>query len=285
VLEYNTPLTNGTVADRVFGQGGSFTSDDCNKGGISASSLCRPLAVSVDQNGNVYIADTGNERVLEYNSPLSSDTVADLVFGQGGSFTSDVCNKGGISASTLCSPFDVTVDQHDNVYIVDTGNERVLEYNTPLSSDTVADLVFGQGDSFTTNDHNKGGRSARSLSDPAAVALDDQGNVYIADNGNNRVLEFNATELNIPRNGKPRRKTESKGDTAADLVFGQGGSFTSPFCNKGGLSASSLCDPFSVRLDSHGNLYVADTDNNRVLEFDSPLSSPDHPGRHRSHPG
>src|SRR6266545_639200 len=74
------------AADRVFGQGGSFTSGQCHLGGTSASSLCIPKGAAVDSAGNLYIVN--GHRVLEYDSPLTTDAVADRVFGQGGSFTS-----------------------------------------------------------------------------------------------------------------------------------------------------------------------------------------------------
>jgi len=57
-------------------------------------------------------------------------------------------------------------------------------------------------------------------------------------------------------------------------VFGQGGDFTSTDCNLGGISASSLCGPEGVAVDGAGNLYVADSDNHRVLRFDSPIRTP-----------
>ena len=108
----------------------------------------------MDAAGNLYVADYINNRVLEYNTPLtltvtpgSGDTVADRVFGQGGSFTSNTCNLGlaNPSASSLCNPVGVAVDAAGNLYVADYGNNRVLEYNTPLTTDTVADRVFGQG--------------------------------------------------------------------------------------------------------------------------------------------
>jgi hypothetical protein len=148
-----------TVADRVFGQGGSFTSNTCNLGGVSASSLCRPIGV-FDAAGNLYVADENNHRVLEYDTPLTTDTVADRVFGQGGSFTTGTC---GISASGLCNPSGVAVDAAGNLYVADANNSRVLEYNSPLTSQ-VANRVFGQGGSFTSGTCNLG------ASAPAACA-------------------------------------------------------------------------------------------------------------------
>ena len=68
VLEYNTPLATGTTADRVFGQGGSFTTASCNKGERNASSLCGPFGVAVDVTGNLFVADGYNNRVLRLRS-------------------------------------------------------------------------------------------------------------------------------------------------------------------------------------------------------------------------
>src|SRR5437879_2498536 len=83
-----------TVADRVFGQGGSFNSALCNPEGTSATSLCFSSGVAVDSVGNVFVADAFNNRVLEYDTPLTTDTIADRVCGQGGSFSADSCNVG-----------------------------------------------------------------------------------------------------------------------------------------------------------------------------------------------
>ena len=109
---------------------------------MSADSLCYPTGVAVDGAGNLYVAENGhylhdrvsNHRVLEYDTPLTSDTTADRVFGQGGSFSGFAfCNKGGVSANSLCCPGGVAVDGAGNLYIADAGNHRVLEYNGPLS--------------------------------------------------------------------------------------------------------------------------------------------------------
>ena len=63
----------------------------CNLGGLNASALCSPCGVAVDPSGNLYIADSNNNRVLKYNTPLTTDTTADLVFGQG-NFSHDDAN-------------------------------------------------------------------------------------------------------------------------------------------------------------------------------------------------
>ncbi len=245
VLEYNTPLTTDTVADAVFGQNGSFTSSSC---GIGPGELCHPVGVAVDSSGNVYVADKNNNRVLEYNTPLTTDTVADVVFGQLGDPYGHLCNHGTTNA-TLCFPTAVAVDAAGNVYINDAPNNRVMEYDSPLTTDTVADRKFGQPTDYTQC--NYGGISASTLCSPEGVTVDAAGNLYVADNGNKRVLVYNAA---------------ASSDSVADKVFGQS-DFVSNTCN--GTSASTLCSPHAIAVDSANRVFVGD--GVRVLEFDSPL--------------
>src|SRR5205823_14281362 len=131
-----------TTADRVFGQCGSFATNLCNNGDffrVSANGLCYPHGVAVDGAANLYVADGSldafiNNRVLEYDTPLTSDTMPDRVFGQGGSFSPLApCNNGGVSANSLCGPAGVAVDGAGKLYVADAFNNRVLEYNGPLS--------------------------------------------------------------------------------------------------------------------------------------------------------
>jgi NHL repeat len=103
------------------------------------------------------------------------DTTADRVFGQP-DFTHALRNNGGVSANSLGSPAGVALDKQGNLYVAEYLNNRVLEYDTPLSAGATADRVFGQPD-FTQNTADNGGVSASSLALPTGVALDAQGNL------------------------------------------------------------------------------------------------------------
>ncbi|EQA38581.1 NHL repeat protein [Leptospira inadai serovar Lyme str. 10] len=117
---------------------------------------------------------------------------------------------------------------------------------------TSAIQVFGQAGSFTTGTVNNGGISPDSLNYPyGGIAFDSSGGMYLSDQSNHRVLYY-------PTNS-----------TTATRVYGQGGSFTTGTANKGGISANSLNVPYALVLDSSNGLYVADTNNNRVLYFPS----------------
>src|ERR1700722_14867548 len=201
VLGYKDVATfvNSGAADLVLGQPffisgqSSAFSFGCNS--PSATSLCDPIGVAVDASGNLYVADSDNSRVVEYNIPFAGcgsfpcvGGPANLVFGQG-NFNTNNCDQGGPSPSTLCFPSGIAVDSHGNLFVSDQDDNRVLEYNTPLTTDTVADEVFGQGGSFSSRTPNKGGVSASALDGPNGVALDLSGDLYIADSSNHRVLE------------------------------------------------------------------------------------------------
>ena len=105
-----------------LGEGGSFTSNACNydtgKGSSTANDLCFPTGVALDGWGNLYVADHDNNRVLEFNSPLTN-TTANTVFGQGGSFTTNVVNNGGLTANSLQEPSGVALDALGNLYVAD----------------------------------------------------------------------------------------------------------------------------------------------------------------------
>ncbi len=297
-------LTTGEPADIVIGQpdGGS------NSCAISQAGLCLDLApscpsrpppfvpqaasgaVAVDSAGNLYVADTCNNRVVEYSAPFNSGQsagqAANLVIGQS-SATANVCSNGSNgnpppSAGSLCAPAGVAIDGSGNVYVADTSNSRVLEYNNPLAppgsdgaGDTSADRVFGQNGIFTVGGCNAGtapgdsnGLGPDSLCDPTAIVLDTNGDLYVADTGNNRVLEYNTPLVATAVTGS--------GDESADLVFGQSASLITNACNAGSATAAgpgTLCSPAALALDAAGHLYIGDTANSRVLEFDTPLAN------------
>ncbi len=234
-----------TTATRVYGQAGSFTSTTANNGGVSATSLAGSEEIALDSYGNLYASDYHNNRVLYY--PAGS-TTATRVYGQAGSFTSATANNGGVSATSINGPDGVTLDKSGGLYVGDYGNNRVLYYP---SGSTTATRVYGQADSFTSTTANNGGISATSLNGPQAVSLDCNNNLYVVDDGNNRVLYYPIDS------------------TTATHVYGQAGSFSSNTANNGGVSASSFNDAEGLTMDSNGNLYVADSSNNRVLMFPS----------------
>jgi sugar lactone lactonase YvrE len=263
VLEYDTPLTTDAVADRVFGQP-DFTTGTPNTGGLSASSLWLPSGVAVDSSGNLYVGEFANNRVVVYENALSSDAIADHVFGQP-DFTTNTFNTGGLSASSLAIVQYVFVSADGTLFVDDLGNDRVLAYFSPLTSDPIADRVFGKPDFTTPPDEveNPPGvfscatPTATSLCDNRGLAVDNAGNLFVADGG----ISYNNPSSRVVVYGNALNS-----DNVADQVFGQP-DFTSFGCQDG---PNGLCKPRGVAVDAAGNLYVADWNNNRVLEYDAP---------------
>jgi uncharacterized protein (TIGR03437 family) len=248
-----------TSAYRVLGQ------PDLNQQGINtvqATSLSGPGGLALDSRGGkvrLYIADTGNSRVLAWPD-VHSYGIGDppaLVLGQPGPAYS---NPQGIGAQGFNTPLGLAVDPTTgDLYVADSANSRVLRFKNPFSNSKVQpDSVYGQPD-FNTLAANSTGVSASSMSKPRAVACDAAGNLWVADTGNNRVLRFGANSLN------------STPPPPADTVIGQK-DFASYAPDAGGaVSASGLDSPSGLAFDSQANLYVSDSNNQRVLEFPMPL--------------
>jgi uncharacterized protein (TIGR03437 family) len=250
VLRYPRPLNqSGRVTpDAVIGQV-DFSS--AVSAAVTASSLNAPGGVAIGPNGDLFIADTGNNRVLEFGSRPGNGAMAMRVYGQPNMTTSSKASQ--VSAQTLLSPQSVFVDQGSNLYVADTGANRVLIFpntqNAPPAG-MVATFVVGQG-SFSS-------ASGGILKSPRGVAADSSGNIYIADTGNNRVLEFPSL-VSLPVGGA----------TPTAVVGQQNVNGTAPnWDSSGGLATSdSLYFPVGLYLDRQDTLYVGDAGNNRVVQF------------------
>lgn len=245
VAIYNTLPTGGPgTIDVVVGQPNKTTGlNNCTSQGLDSPQS----AVIVGT--KLLVADQLNNRVLIWNSiPTSDGQVADLVLGQT-NFTSCSANPGGITgAGTLDALSGIWTDG-TRLVVVDTGNSRVLIWNTfPTSNGQNADLVLGQ-QNFTSRNENQGGMaSASTLAYPFAGVYSSNNQLFITDSDNNRVLVWNTWPI---ANGQ-----------AADKVIGQPGFVTTT----NNLTATGLDYPSGVYL-SGKKLIVTDSDNGRYLVY------------------
>ncbi|MDP9142174.1 MAG: NHL repeat-containing protein [Pseudomonadota bacterium] len=238
VLGYSEiPLTNGAPADLVLGQA-DFSA---NVGATTRGRLALPASVFIGE-GRLVIADSGNNRVLIWNSvPGSSAALPDVVVGQ----TSFTSGGSGTSNTQLAFPTSAVV-ANGRLLVADQNNNRVLVWNrVPTANGTAADMVLGQQDFVSRIDDDE----ADEMNRPASV-WSDGFRLLVADSGNHRVLYWAL----FPQDS----------GAEADYVIGQSGFSRS----SAGTASSSLRTPFGVSANGT-RVYVADSGNNRVLEFDS----------------
>jgi len=258
---------NGAYADIVAGQPDRFTTLPASP---SRSSLNQPTAVAVDAQGNLYVADAGNNRILRFPKPFQqldqgrSPIEADLVIGQA-DFTSNRANRGGSPAantlvlSAAAGPFrtGLAFDGAGNLWFSDAGNNRVLRYPADTLRQGVngppADLVLGQAD-FTSNTalaEAAANRLVKSgLRYPSGLALDGAGRLYVAD-ALDRVLVF-----------VPPLASGAAAARLMGLVVQQQGQPAPPAVTDTGFS-----QPEGVFMIGP-NPAVVDTGHHRILVFD-----------------
>jgi sugar lactone lactonase YvrE len=248
IVYYRDPWSPSPQADWLFGQPDWETTTP-NTGGLGPLRLNRPEGIALDADGNLYISDTRNNRILRLPGGAQGSGEPDRVWGQAGSFVKALPNLGGsVSAAGFSLPFKITVSKAGLLAVTDVNNHRVLLFDT-LSDGEDAQFVLGQGGSFESGAENLGGVSRSSLYGPEAVAFDGE-LLYVADTANNRVLQFTN-----PLSG------------SADEVWGQDGKFDQNVLEDARATNANFAFPSGLDVDHDGNLFVADRDHHRVLIF------------------
>ena len=222
--------------------------------GIGSKGFNVPLGLAVDSaTGNLYVADTGNNRVLRFPAPFSNPSRAepDAVYGQPG-FTTFTA---GTTKGLMSAPRALVFDSTGNLWVADTGNNRVLRFGASLLNSLTppdADTVIGQKDFFSGVANRGTTISGSGFNTPAGLAFDQQGNLYVADFGNARVLKF------------PAPQGPTTVDPVASDVIGQPGFVTGAIAAQ--TTNATVAGPAGLATDS-SNLYVADPADNRMLVF------------------
>jgi sugar lactone lactonase YvrE len=255
--------TDGKGAAGVLGQP-DFISGQVNQGGtLGPATMNRPQGVARDPlTGKIFIADSGNNRILRYSSTdaLATGAEAEAVFGADDLSTLE----GGTAANRLSNPVGVSVDTGGRLWVADNLNHRVVMYldASTRASGAMADGLLGA----TTFAINPPGDSAREMYQPQDVALDSSGRLWVADWANHRVLRFDDAVAKALANAAD---TVSNTAPASDLL-GQAG-INQSAANRGGtVAANTMNLPWKLELDPSGNLWVSDAGNNRVLYFANP---------------
>ncbi len=228
-------ISPGGIISTVAGNGEQGFSGD--EGPATSASLNLPRGVVVDATGNLYIADTINNRIRL----VSPDEIISTVAGNGErGFSGD---EGLATSAFLNRPFGIAMDVVGNLYVADRDNNRIRKVNP----DRIISTVAGNGERGFSGD--EGPATSASLNLPRGVAVDATGNLYVADRNNNRIRKI----------------------SPGWIITTVAGTGDASFSGDGGLATSAFLDlPQGVAVDATGNLYIADTINNRIR-----LVSPD----------
>ncbi|MBI3418144.1 MAG: hypothetical protein HY043_22880 [Verrucomicrobia bacterium] len=215
-----TPYTFSTLAGNA-----EYGSAD---GTGSNAQFNYPSSVAVDSVGNVYVADAQNNTIRKVTPAGVVTTLAGLAGSEGSA-------DGTGSTARFSGPVGVAVDSADNVYVADIGNSTIRKV-TPAGLVTT---LAGRAGSYGSED---GPGSTARFGNPHGVAVDSEGNIYVADSENHTIRKV----------------------TSAGLVTTLAGLAGSNGSADGTGSAAQFNYPSSVAVDSAGNVYVADSGNNTI---------------------
>jgi hypothetical protein len=288
-----TPTTSSSGPGTIFTYAGDGTKGFSGDGGHATSAeLAYPVGAALDSAGDLYIVDSSNHRIRKISPAGVISTVA-------GNGTAGFSGDGGAATSAeLNSPGGVAVDGEGNLYIGDVGNQRVRKVTT----EGVISTFAGTG-AYGYNGDGIAATSAQ-LYYPTGVALDSSGNLYIADEFNNRIRMVDTAGMISTVAGTGSRGYSGDGGPAtnAELYFPTGvavdssrnlyiadyynncvrsvtsagviatlaGTGTAGY-NGDGIAATNaeLLAPAGVAADSAGNVYIGDYGNNRVRKVDT----------------
>lgn len=230
-INHATGMISTYAGNGIRGQSG-------DGGSATAAQLSDPQGIALDAAGDLFIADTGNGSIREVNHVTGMiTTVAGLVaFGEG--------DGGPATAAQLISPAGIAVDSSGNLFIADTYNDRIREVNAITG---IISTVAGNGTAGFAGDGGQG--TAAELNAPADIVLNSSGELFIADHSNNRIRELNLLTgiiTTIAGNGVAGYSGDGLAATAAELNQPQG-----------------------LALDASGNLFIADSGNDRVREINA----------------
>ncbi|MDD2698083.1 MAG: putative Ig domain-containing protein [Arcobacteraceae bacterium] len=217
-------ITPEGVVTTVAGSGTQGSTD----GNATTASFNSPSGVAIDSSGNIFVADTKNNKIRK----ITLDGVVSTFAGSG---NFDFADATGTSAS-LNSPSGIAIDSSGNIFVADAGNDRIRK----ITPDGVVSTFAGSGTRGSTD----GNATTASFHSPSGVAIDSNGNIFVADAGNDRIRKI----------------------TPDGVVSTFAGSGTATFADGTGTSAS-FNTPTGVAVDSSGNIFVVDSSNHKIRKI------------------
>ena len=208
-------------------------------GPATSAHLFYPADVSVDVSGNIYIVDLNNYRIRKVDAATGIITTV-----AGNGFAGYSGDGGPATSASLNYPSGISIDTSGNLYIADASNHCIRKVDSATGAITT---IAGDG---TAGYGGDGGPSASALlNNPHGVSVDTAGNVYIADSYNHRIRTIAA-------------ETGTIATVAGNGTAGYGG-------DGGSATLANVNYPEGLSTDTKGNLYIADTNNNRIRKVDA----------------
>ncbi|CAF0947181.1 unnamed protein product [Rotaria sordida] len=235
--------------------------------GSPRAQLNSPTAISVTQNGTMFIMDTSNYRVLRW---VVGDTLGYIVAGGNGN---------GAAFTQIGTSYELFVDNQFNVYISENSNHRVTKWFN--GNTTIGTLIAGG---------NGVGSTAEKLNYPWGIYVDNSGGMYIVDRSNHRVqywsyrASFGTTVAGSTSDPGPWSYQFNNPTSITLDIYGY--IYVMDFTNERiqkwlpnapfgvTVAAANMYNPYGMTMDSHGNLIVADTSYHRVLSFSVMCAAP-----------
>jgi sugar lactone lactonase YvrE len=205
----------------------------------SAAQFYYPSSVALDTNGNLFVADN-------YNHTIRKVTPAGLVTTIAGTAEVYGSDDGTNSASRFYYPSGVALDTDGNLFVADSWNYTIRKVS-PVGTNWVVTTIAGSAGNSGSAD---GTNSAAGFNVPSCVAVDPNGNVFVADTNNNAI----------------RKITPAGADWVVTTIAGKSGALYFGSAD-GTNSAARFYQPFGVALDTNGNLFVADTYNHTIRKI------------------
>ena len=262
ILRYKNvaSLANAAEAEEVIGQ---VRLDQGSSNG-GAQGLARPQGICLDRFGRLWVADTGNNRVVMYQSASSRTfpILADKVFGQPNLEKVDIAFPFTPTSTSINNPTSVCLDKDDRLWVADSYNSRVLRFdNVSLKSNgAAADGVLCQANFSSTSTSI----ATPSLSNPArsvvsGIAVSSSGSLFVAQQLLNRVIRFD-NAASLPNGSNP------------SAVLGQPNFSSNP---PAGSGLAQMNEPYGITIASDDTLWVMDSRNIRVTRFASASTKAD----------
>lgn len=281
VDEFNNRIRKITPTGVVSTFAGNGTQGFVDGNGSSAE-FNSPLGIAADVQGNIYVADPGNNCIRKI-------TPAGVVSTYAGNGTQGFADGDGSSAE-FSLPYGIAVDAQENVYVTDHGNIRIRK----ITPDRTVSTLAGNG----TLGSIDGNGSSAEFNSPLGIATDTQGNIYVADIFNNNIRKITPSGVvsTLAGNGMPGY-ADGNGSSAkfnqpmGVAVDGQGNIYVTEQVNSrirkittegivstlagdgsqgsadGIGSLAKFNGPEGVAVDAHGNIYIADSFNNLIRKI------------------